>query len=67
MKNLQGFYNLMFMLIFSLFMLNLNKKYGIYFDEDFKNFFNIAMTAGAEMSFYFVYSIIADIVDNKIK
>lgn len=63
MKELKGFYSILFMLLISLFIWNLDKEYGIYFDENYRHLFKIVMPVGAEMIFIFIYSIIEKVVD----
>lgn len=66
MKELRSFYGSIFFVIISLFIYHLDKEYGIYFDDNYRSIFKIVMPACFEGLFIFIYSIIAEIVDNKI-
>lgn len=66
MKELRGFYGSIFFVIISLFIYHLDKEYGMHFDDNYRSIFTIVMPACFEGLFLFIYSIIAEIVDNKI-
>ena len=62
MKECKGFFCTIFMLFIALMLVEVNKKYGILFDDNFKQIFNIAIPVGAEIIFIFIYSFIEKIV-----
>jgi len=65
MKEVKSFFCMLFGMFIALFIYHLDKKYGIHFDDNYRQIFKIGMPVAAEFLFIFVYSIIANRIDKQ--
>lgn len=58
MKNIKEFLNIIWMFILGLILINLNTNFGMYFSENYKAVFSVAITAAWQFIFLFAIAFI---------
>lgn len=58
MEDMKEFLNIIWMFILGLILINLNTSFGMYFSENYKAVFSVAITAAWQFIFIFVFSLI---------